>query len=106
MCICAVSLDDLNLDGHHKMIRWGMVTHGGMDGYSRLIVYLHCSNTNRADTVYGHFLSAVRQYALPSQVRSDLCRENDLIAMHMLEYRGHDHNGMITGSSVHNQSLT
>ena len=84
-------------------MRWGIVTHGGIDGYSRLVVYLHCSNNNRADTVYEHFLSAVRQYALPSHVRSDHGRENYLVAVHMLECRGHDRNSMITGSSVHNQ---
>ena len=29
-------------DGQHKLVRWGFVTHGGIDGYSRLVVYLHC----------------------------------------------------------------
>ena len=31
--------------------RWKMVVHGGVDGYSRVIVYLKCSNDNRAETV-------------------------------------------------------
>ena len=26
-----------NLDGHHKLIKWQMVTHGGIDGYSRTV---------------------------------------------------------------------
>ena len=93
------------LDGHHKLIRWGMVTHGGIDGYSRLVVYLHCSNNNKAVTVYDLFLTAIRQYALPSRVRSDQGRENYLVAVHMLEHRGHHRNSMITGSSVHNQRI-
>ena len=37
-------------DSHHKLIRWRIVTHDAIDGYSRLIVYLHAS-TNRARTV-------------------------------------------------------
>ncbi len=82
-----------------------MVTHGGIDGYSRLIVYLYCSNNNRADTVYNLFLSAIRWYGLPSRARSDHGRENYLVAVHMLERRGSNRNSMITGSSVHNQQI-
>lgn len=93
------------VDGHHKLIRWGIVTHGGIDGYSRLVVYLQCNHNNRACTVYDLFLSAITQYGLPSRVRSDQGRENCLIAAHMLEHRGLERNSMITGSSVHNQRI-
>lgn len=92
-------------DGHHKLVRWGLVTHGGIDGYSRLVVYLLCSGNNRASTVYDLFLSAIRQYSLPSRVRSDHGRENYLVAVHMLEHRGTQRNSMITGSSIHNQRI-
>lgn len=34
-----------HIDGHHKLIRWRFVTHGGIDGFSRTIVYLRCSGT-------------------------------------------------------------
>ena len=92
-------------DGHHKLIRWGLVTHGGIDGFSRLIVFLQCSSNNRASTVYDLFLSAIHRYSLPSRVRSDHGRENYLVAVHMLEHRGVDRNSMVTGSSVHNQRI-
>ena len=92
-------------DGHHKLVRWGLVTHGGIDGYSRLVVYLKCSGNNRASTVYDLFLSAIRQYSLPSRVRSDHGRENYLVAVHMLEHRGTQRNSMITGNSIHNQRI-
>ena len=59
------------LDGHHKLIRWRMVTHGGIDGYSRTIVYLKTSTNNRATTVYELFIGAIQQYHLPSRIRSD-----------------------------------
>ena len=29
-----------HIDGHHSLIRWRMVIHGCIDGYSRLIIYL------------------------------------------------------------------
>ena len=35
----------------HKLIRWRIVTHGAIDGYSRVIVYLQCATNNRATTV-------------------------------------------------------
>ena len=63
-------------DGHHKLVRWNLITHAGIDGYSRMIVFLHCSNNNKASTVYDHFLNAARQYGLPSRVRTDQGREN------------------------------
>jgi len=43
------------LDGHHKLIRWRFVTHGGIDGYNRMIVFLKCSTNNQAVTVYQLF---------------------------------------------------
>lgn len=81
------------------------MTHGGIDGYSRLIVYLKCTSNIRATTVYESFLGAVRSYHLPSRVRSDQGGENVLIAQHMIENRGADRNSMIVGSSVHNQRI-
>lgn len=44
-----------HIDGHHSLIRWRIVVHGGIDGFSRLITYLHCSTNNRADTVFTLF---------------------------------------------------
>ena len=32
-----------HIDGHHKLIRWRSITHGGIDGFSRTIVYLRSS---------------------------------------------------------------
>ena len=52
-----------------------------------------------------HFLKAVHQYGLPSCVRSDQGRENQLVTQHMLECRGSECRSMITGSSVHNQRI-
>ena len=81
------------------------MTHGGIDGYSRLIVYLKCATNITSQTVYESFLEAVNKYNLPSRVRSDQGRENILIAQHMIERRGHDRGSMIVGSSVHNQRI-
>ena len=88
-----------------KLIRWNLVVHGGIDGYSRMVVYLQCSENNRASTVYNLFLEAVNQFGLPSHVRSDQGRENVMVARHMLEYCGEERRSMITGASIHNQRI-
>ena len=53
------------VDDHHKLIRWKMVTHAGIDrSYSRMIVFMKCSTNNEATctTVYSLFLDAVFVY--------------------------------------------
>ncbi len=99
LCVCFDCVD-----GHHKLVRWRFVTHAGIDGYSRLIVYMRCSD-NKSSTVYRAFLEAVKKYALPSRVRSDHSGEHVLVAHHMLETRGLDRGSMITGKSTHNQRI-
>ncbi|KAH7871285.1 uncharacterized protein C8R40DRAFT_1030083, partial [Lentinula edodes] len=46
------------LDGMLRLIRWGIIIHGFIDGYSRLITGLRASNNNRGQTVLSLFLSA------------------------------------------------
>ena len=40
-----------HLDGHHSLIRWKLVIHGCIDGFSRQIMYLQCHSSNMAGTV-------------------------------------------------------
>ena len=87
------------------MVSWRFVTHCGIDGYSRLVVFLKCSTNNHAFTVLQSFLDAVSKYGVPSRVRTDQGGENMLVAHFMLQNRGHGRGSIITGSSVHNQRI-
>ena len=93
-----------HLDGYHKLIRWGIVIHGAVDGYSRLPLYLKASSNNKASTVLTWFLEAVREYGLPSRVRCDKGGENTMVSYFMLNHpaRGPGRRSCITGRSVHN----
>ena len=86
-----------HFDGNHKLIRWHFVVHGCIDGYSRIITFLHCSTNNTASTVLSLFTGAVETYGLPQKVRSDLGGGGDL------QYG--DERVVLTGSSTHNERI-
>ena len=79
--------------------------HGGVDGYSRLIVYLKASTNNKVSTVLQSFQDAVMQYNLPSRVRCDYGLENVDVARLMLETKGINQGSVLTGPSVRNQRI-
>lgn len=94
-------------DGNHKLIRWRIVIHGGIDGYSCIPIYLQTSDNNRAANVLQSFLKGVEVYGLPSRVRSDHGGENTLVSQYMLRNPlcGPGRGSFITGRSVHNQRI-
>jgi len=93
-----------HIDGHHKLIRWRFVTHGGIDGYSRTIVYLQCSTNNEAFTVASLFTNAVSNHGLPEQVRSDLGGENIEVWRYMVQQHSSS-SAVVTGASTHNERI-
>ena len=94
-----------HIDGHHSLIRWRFVVHGSIDGFSRMITYLSCNTNNRSSTVMQLFRDSIREYGIPSRVRSDKGGENVLVCEFMVSYRGPGRGSHIAGSSVHNQRI-
>lgn len=94
-----------HVDGWHKMIIFGFVVHGCIDGFSRKILFMHCSNNNKSETVFSLFHRATENNGIPSRVRSDHGGENVLICDFMLEKRGLNRGSMLCGKSVHNQRI-
>lgn len=94
-----------HIDGHHALVRWRLVTHGGIDGYSRLIVFLRCSSSNTAATVATLFIAATREYGIPSRVRADHGSENVLVRDFMEDQNGQNRGSFIAGRSVHNTRI-
>ncbi|XP_070533302.1 uncharacterized protein [Ptychodera flava] len=94
-----------HIDGLEKLQRWRLYIHGGIDGYSRVIVYLLAANNKLAKTVLDGFLSGVQEYGIPSRVRSDFGKENTMVAAFMLAHRGDKRGSHIVGSSIYNQRI-
>ena len=82
-----------------------MVIHGAIDGFSRMVLYVHCCSNNKAATVLSLFKQAVNEYGLPSRVRTDQGLENVEVAKLMLIERGFDRGSILVGASVHNQRI-
>lgn len=74
------------MDTNHKLIRWNLVIAGGIDGFSRFVVFLKCVDNNKADTIF----TCVQNYGIPLRVRSDQGLENLTVAEYMTRVHGSD----------------
>ena len=84
--------------------RYNIVVRSGIDGKSRLCMYLEAGTNNRAVSSFNSFLEGVKLHGLPEHCRTDKGSECVLIARLMVTLRGS--NGHMTGRSVRNQRYT
>jgi len=102
----AGSHDLWHIDGNHKLVKYGMIVHGGIDGYSRYIPYLACSDNNKANTVLSCFKSGCKSLMiLPRRVRSDMGGENVNVCRFMFDCFGSESKCFLTGKSTGNQKI-
>ena len=93
------------MDGNHKLIKYRLVVHGAIDGFSGLITYLRCSDNNHASTVLDCFLDGVSEYGMPARIRTDKGRtfgniwliENVDIWQYMVDIRGENNHPYLAG---------
>lgn len=103
----------LHLDGHDKLKRYGFAIHGGIDGFSRKLLWLEVGTTNNDPyTIAHHYLKTFQKLKyIPTIVRSDAGTENVQVeAIHVaLRYGQGDAfsglNSYLTGKSTHNQRI-
>ncbi|KAL0061188.1 hypothetical protein AAF712_012008 [Marasmius tenuissimus] len=94
-----------HIDGHHKLIRWGIVIHGIVDGFCRTIVGLQANRNNKASTVLEVFAEAVESWGWPSWVCGDRGGENRRVATVMIVKRGLNRGSFMWGTSMRNTRI-
>jgi hypothetical protein len=80
------------------LIRFKIVIHCFIDGFSRFVLGIRANNNNRASTVLDLFLSdVVGVHGVPSRVRGDHGWENIEVAQYMEVIRGPGRGSYIWG---------
>jgi len=92
-------------DGHHKLIKWGTLMHGAIDGNTRCVVWMRVANDNLATTPLQCFRGAVAEYQVPMHMVGDYGGENVLVADAMIRHRGYDAQAYKCGSSRYNTRI-
>jgi len=96
-----------HVDGHHKLGPWGIVIHGFVDGYDRMVCWYYAlvitatlipsphqitgmrvSTRNTAQTVLKLFLDVIEVFGCPYRVRGDRGSENVDLCTWMIMHRG------------------
>ena len=93
------------LDSNHKLVRLRLVIHGGMDGYSRVVVFLKCTSNNQSETVLENFMEACERFRVPSHICTDHGTKNVAVAKAILEIKGAETNLVLTWRSLHSQRI-
>ncbi|XP_039665194.1 uncharacterized protein LOC120564368 [Perca fluviatilis] len=101
-----------HVDSYDKLKPYGICINGSIDGFSRMVIWLHAFSTNNDPKVIaGYFIDEVlSRNGTPTRIRSDLGTENCYMEQMQIFMR-HDHtdtfskNCYLYGSSNHNQRI-
>jgi hypothetical protein len=82
------------------LIRWKIVIHAFIDGYSCFLLGIRAHSNNRASTVLDLFEDIAQVFGYPSRMRGDHGTENLLVAAAMERVRGEGRRSYIWGKYV------
>lgn len=94
-----------HIDGCHKGAKYGIVVHGGIDGFSRTVVFLRASNNNLPATMKTAYMEGVGKYGTPRTVRCDKGGENVDVGYYQVAMHGTGRGTFIAGPSTRNQRI-
>ncbi|XP_070410032.1 uncharacterized protein [Nothobranchius furzeri] len=100
-----------HVDSYDKLKPFGICINGAIDGFSRVMIWLHAYSTNNDPKVIaGYFITEVeKRMGTAARIRSDLGTENVIMAemQRFLRWTQDQNvrNSFITGSSNHNQRI-
>ena len=96
----------IHIDGHDKLKKWGFAIHGGIDGFSRKILWLKVATTNNDPIVVAnYFFEFLKTYkTAPTLLRFDRGREN-IYCEDMQTFSTKRQRSFIYASSVRNQRI-
>ncbi|KAL1276393.1 hypothetical protein QQF64_036016 [Cirrhinus molitorella] len=80
--------------------RYNIVIFGGIDGFSRKIMYLDVATNNLTSTTLYFFKCSVQRFGLPLRVRGDQGVENVQVARMMFSVRGTGRSSFIAVSTT------
>jgi hypothetical protein len=91
----------VHMDGHHKLDFVKLCIHGLIDGFSRKVLFLWCSNNNSAHTVLDLYYETALVYGLPEKLYTDHGGENNGAGRFQAAVREHV-DAWKKGKSTHN----
>uniref|UniRef100_A0A3B1K095 Zmp:0000000984 n=1 Tax=Astyanax mexicanus TaxID=7994 RepID=A0A3B1K095_ASTMX len=101
-----------HVDSYDKLKPYGICINGAIDGFSRMVIWLHAYKTNsNPKVIASYFINEVEQrMGTPTKIRTDLGTENCTMEQmqRFLRYEGEDQHARdcyIYGSSNHNQRI-
>ncbi|KAK6995573.1 hypothetical protein R3P38DRAFT_3407633 [Favolaschia claudopus] len=87
------------------LIRYKIVIHCIIDGYSRFVLGIRVHNNNRGASVLRLLLDVIALHGCPSRMRGDHGVENIEVAEYMERVKGSGRGSFIWGRSVHNTRI-
>ncbi|KAL4064716.1 hypothetical protein V8B97DRAFT_1875841, partial [Scleroderma yunnanense] len=92
-----------HINGHHKLIQWGIVIHAFIDGFCQMVHTIDIAgDNNHSTTVLNLFKEATAEYGTPSRAQGDHGGENIDIATYMIMKNGHHWGSFLWGISTRN----